>query len=173
MSVGLAKRWDYPRLALTLLLAAYGWYLATHPGYFGFLDNVDLAIHETGHLVFSPFGEFLTVLGGTLFQLMIPLAFVAYFAMKRDWHAATVPLWWTGQSCFNIARYISDARAQDLPLVGGGEHDWLWILDELDLLHRDLAIGRAVHGVGIVLYLVSVIAGVLLARKATVSAAEA
>jgi hypothetical protein len=171
--VGIAKRWDYLRLGLTLLLAAYGWYLATHPGYFGFLDNVDLAIHETGHLVFSPFGEFLTVLGGTLFQLMIPLAFVAYFVMKRDWHAATVPLWWTGQNCFNIARYISDARAQDLPLVGGGEHDWLWILDELDLLHRDLAIGRAVHGVGIVLYLVSVIAGVLLARKAAVSASEA
>ena len=70
-----------------------------------------------------------------------------------------------GQNCWNIARYISDARAQDLPLVGGGEHDWLWILDELDLLHRDLAIGRAVHGVGILLYLVSVIAGVILARK--------
>ena len=61
---------------------------------------------------------------------------------------------------------MSDARAQDLPLVGGGEHDWLWLLDDLDLLHHDLAIGRAVHGLGILLYLVSVVAGVILARKA-------
>jgi hypothetical protein len=50
--------------------------------------------------------------------------------------------------------------------VGGGEHDWLWILDEVDLLHRDLALGRAAHGLGILLYLVSVVAGVILARKA-------
>ena len=157
--------WDWPRLALTLGLAVYGWFLATHPGYFGFVDNIDLAVHETGHLVFAPFGEFMNVLGGTLLQLILPLTFAGYFARKGDWHAATVPLWWTGQNCWNIARYISDARAQDLSLVGGGEHDWLWILDELDLLHRDLAIGRAVHGVGILLYLVSVIAGVLLARK--------
>lgn len=160
------RRWDVPRLALTWALAAYGWFLATHPGHFGFIDNIDLAIHETGHLAFAPFGEFMNVLGGTLFQLIVPLTFAGYFAMKHDWHAATVPLWWTGQNCWNIARYISDARAQDLPLVGGGEHDWLWILDEVDLLHRDLAIGRAVHGLGILLYLGSVIAGVILARRA-------
>ena len=60
----------------------------------------------------------MNVLGGTLFQLIVPLTFAGYFAMKHDWHAATVPLWWTGQNCWNIARYISDARAQDLPLVG-------------------------------------------------------
>ena len=53
------RRWDFPRLALTSALAAYGWFLATHPGHFGFIDNVDLAIHETGHLVFAPFGEFM------------------------------------------------------------------------------------------------------------------
>ncbi len=167
IAAGPQRPWDYPRLILTGVLALYGWFLATHPGHFGFIDNIDLAIHETGHLVFAPFGEFMGVLGGTLFQLLVPLTFAGYFAVQRDWHAATVPLWWAGQNCWNIARYISDARAQDLPLVGGGEHDWLWILDELDVLHRDLAIGRAVHGVGILLYLVSVIVGVILARKAS------
>jgi hypothetical protein len=160
------RPWDPARAALTLFLAVYGWFLAIHPGYFGFIDNVDLAIHETGHLVFSPFGEFLTVLGGTLFQLIVPLIFVGYFALRRDWYSATVPLWWVAQNCWNIARYVSDARAQDLPLVGGGEHDWFWILGELDLLHRDLAIGRAVQGIGVLIYLVSVIAGAFLARKA-------
>ena len=34
------------------------------------LRAVDLAIHETGHLVFAPFGEIITALGGTLFQLL-------------------------------------------------------------------------------------------------------
>ncbi|HYW09618.1 MAG TPA: hypothetical protein VE913_21830, partial [Longimicrobium sp.] len=39
---------------------------------FGLLDSVDLPIHETGHLVFAPFGEFMGFLGGTLLQLILP-----------------------------------------------------------------------------------------------------
>jgi hypothetical protein len=158
--------WDHPRLFLSLALGAWGWYLGAHPGTWSFgLDDVNLAVHETGHLVFSAFGEWMTVAGGTLFQLLVPLAFAGYFVQKGDRHAATVPLWWFGQNLFNIARYVSDARAQELPLVGGGEHDWTWMLYELDVLHRDLEIGRAVHAAGIVVVLGSVVLGVLLARK--------
>jgi hypothetical protein len=122
-TAGGAPGWDHPRLGLSLVLFAWGWWLAEHPGGWTLgLDDVNLAIHETGHLVFSPFGEWMTVAGGTLFQLLVPLVFAAYFWRRGDRHAATVPLWWMGQNCFGIARYISDARAQELPLVGGGEH---------------------------------------------------
>ncbi len=160
------RAWDHPRLALSLALGAWGWFLGSHPGTWSFgLDDVNLAVHETGHLAFRAFGEWMTVAGGTLLQLLVPLAFAGYFLRNGDRHAATVPLWWAGQNLFNIARYVSDARAQELPLVGGGEHDWTWMLYELDVLHRDLEIGRAVHAAGIVVVLGSVVLGVLLARK--------
>jgi len=158
--------WNHPRLILSLVLGAWGWHLGTHPGTWSLgMDDVNLAIHESGHLVFAPLGEWPGVAGGTLFQLIVPLAFSGYFLRKHDRYAATVPLWWAGQNLFGIARYISDARAQELPLVGGGEHDWTWMLGELDLLHRDLAIGRAVHGMGIVVTMTAVVLGMLLACR--------
>ena len=66
------------RQALVLVLAAYGFVCLRDPAEYRLLDAVDLPIHETGHLVFAPFGEFLQFLGGSLFQVLFPLAFVAY-----------------------------------------------------------------------------------------------
>jgi hypothetical protein len=153
------------RLALTAILAVYGLVLLLHPERYGFLDSLDLAIHETGHLVFGPFGELIGFLGGTLMQLIVPAAFAGYFLRKGDRHAATVALWWLGQNCWNISVYVSDARAQELPLVGGGEHDWTYLLDRFDVLEKDLAIGRAVHLVGVVLYTLSIIGGLTTAGE--------
>jgi hypothetical protein len=161
-----ARGWDYPRLGLSLLLLAWGWYLAEHPGGWTLgLDDVNLAIHETGHLVFRPLGEWATVAGGTVFQLLVPLLLAGHFLRRGDLHAATVPLWWAGQNCFGVARYVSDARAQELPLVGGGEHDWTWMLYELDVLHRDVEIGRAVHGAGAAIVVGAALLGIVLARR--------
>jgi len=153
---GWERRW---RLALTLLLAVYGWQLARTPGQYRWLDSLDLAIHEAGHLVFAFGGEFLAALGGTLLQLLIPFAFIVALRRQGDPHGATVPLWWLGQNCLNIAVYIKDARAQELPLVGGGEHDWALLLERLGLLSRDVAIGRAVAAVGLILFLAALVLG--------------
>ena len=108
----------------------------------------------------------LTALGGTLLQLLMPLAFVAYFQRRRDRHAASVALWWVGQNCWNIARYIADARAQELPLVGGGEHDWAFLLGTWGRLARDQVIARDVRLLGWVL----VIAATWLGWRALVAA---
>ena len=67
------------RLGLTAALALYGLALLRHPEARGLIDGVDLAIHETGHLVFAPFGEFMTFLGGTAFQLIMPAADAVHF----------------------------------------------------------------------------------------------
>jgi hypothetical protein len=139
------------------VLALYGWWCLRSPATYRWLDSLDLAIHETGHLVFAFGGEWLTLLGGTLFQLLVPLAFVVALWRQGDRHGATVPLWWLGQNCWNISVYIKDARAQELPLVGGGEHDWALILGELGWLPRDQAIGGAVYGIGLLLYLAALV----------------
>lgn len=147
------------KLALTVVLALYGFRILLHPEAGWFMDSVDLPIHETGHLVFSPFGEFMQFAGGTLFQLILPAVFVGYFVREKDRHGASIALWWVAQSLWNVSVYVKDARAQELPLVGGGEHDWAYLLGELNLLPRDQVIGHAVWLGGVVLYLIAIAVG--------------
>jgi hypothetical protein len=155
----LERRW---RAGLTVVLALYGWQCLLTPGEYRWLDSLDLAIHETGHLLFAFAGDTLTLLGGTLLQLLIPLAFVLTLWRRGDRHGATVPLWWAGQNCWNISVYIKDARVQALPLVGGGEHDWALLLEQWGWLERDQALGGAVYLVGVALYATAVVGGWLM-----------
>ena len=147
------------RLALTTLLALYGGFLVLHPDHYGWLDGLDLAIHEFGHPAFGVFGEFVGFLGGTLMQLLMPAIFVAYFWRRGDRHAAMVGLWWVAQSLWNVAVYVQDARAEELPLLGGGEHDWNYLLGRLGLLQQDRLIGGGVRLMGILLCAWSCIMG--------------
>lgn len=145
-----------PRLGLTIGLAIYGVISLANPGAYHLLDSVDLAIHEAGHLFFAPFGEFIGFAGGTLLQLIVPTAFVVYFIRFGDRHAASVVLWWVAQNFWNISVYVRDARTQALPLVGGGEHDWAYLLGRLGLIQYDQGLGRAVHAAGVLTFVVSV-----------------
>ena len=151
----------HARMALTAFLAIYGIALLRDPSSWSFLDAVDLAIHETGHIVFTPLGRTMHFLGGSLFQLLVPLAFVSAFVRRHDQHAASVCLWWVAQNCWNISVYVADARAQRLPLVGGGIHDWAWLLRRAGWLARDQELSRAVHALGVILFIVSIAWGII------------
>jgi hypothetical protein len=123
-----------------LLAIALGWItLRLAAGSQGcFLDLVNLAFHEAGHLFLSPFGETLHVLGGTLGQLVVPVGLAVYFLRaRRDRFAAAVCLWWAGENLVHIATYMADARDLALPLVGGGEHDWNTLFYQFGLLGQD------------------------------------
>ena len=148
----------YARAALTTVLLLYGIALLREPG-FAMIDNVNLPIHETGHLVFSPFGEFVEALGGSLFQVVFPAIFLFYFLRRGDRHSASVALWWVAENLWNVAIYIADAQEQALPLVGGGEHDWAYLLAEMDVLRRDDQIAGMVRHVGILIFAVSIVWG--------------
>jgi hypothetical protein len=147
------------RLLLTAALALYGVPCLLRPESGRILDAVDLAIHETGHLVFAPLGELMSFLGGTLFQLAIPVAFVVYFWQRADRHAASVALWWVAQNCWNVSVYVADARTQALPLVGGGEHDWAYILGRFGWLKHDQALALDIRLLGAAIYVFAVVAG--------------
>lgn len=149
------------RLAILLLLAAYGVVCLRSPGGGHFLDAVDLAIHETGHLVFAPFGEIITALGGTLFQLLVPLAFAGYFLKRGDRFGVAACAWWVAQNLWNISVYVADARAQELPLVGGGEHDWAFLLGEWGWLRHDTGIARGIFVAGVLLFIGSLALGAM------------
>ena len=73
---------------------------------------------------------------------------------------------------WNVSVYVKDARALELPLVGGGEHDWAYLLGELNLLPRDQAIGHAIWLAGVVVYLIAIGLGVNATLGKTDQAAE-
>ena len=167
--------WHYRilRLGWTLLLAAWGWSIQLNPHERGwFVQNVNLAIHETGHIVFTPLGEFMHFLGGSLFQLLVPLAFLVYFLRRGDQHAATVALWWEATNLWYVAVYIDDAQKIALDYVGGGEHDWAYLLGELGKVHASAEIAARVHAFGTFLLVASTLLGVVAATRAPELPAE-
>ena len=166
------------RVLAFVLVLLYSWTFVTYslePNVSNsFLHNVDLAFHEAGHIIFMPFGRFMTILGGSLMQVLIPLilagAFLLYY---RNPFAATVTFWWVGQSLVDIAPYIYDARNRQLVLLGGktgrddsAMHDWYNILSQLDLLRFDHAIARGTKYLGVLIILTALVwGGVVLYRQ--------
>jgi hypothetical protein len=154
------------RVGLSVAFGLYGAFLVMVPGQWALPDYLNLPIHETGHLLFQPFadvappyGEQLVILGGTLLQLLLPLAFAAYFTTQRDEHAASLGIWWVGENCLNIARYVADAQVMELPLVGGGEHDWNMLLTDWGVLHHCTQYANLLHGFGGLVMLVATVWG--------------
>jgi hypothetical protein len=122
-----------------------------------FIDFFNLALHELGHLVFSPFGEFMGFLGGTIGQLIFPVVFLIAFIRKSDRTGTGFALFWLGENLVNIGRYMSDARARVLPLlVDGSTHDWWWLFGKLDLLEYDRVIGSSVRNGGLALCILAI-----------------
>jgi hypothetical protein len=113
------------------------------------LDHTNLIIHEAGHPIVGVLSHRLAVYGGTVFQLLFPLLFACHFWRQRHslgWAAALV---WFGESLMNVGRYMRDARAQELPLVGGGEHDWTEIFSRWGLLAWDVRLGNTTRLLGL------------------------
>ncbi|HEX7553132.1 MAG TPA: hypothetical protein VF378_06230 [Geothrix sp.] len=123
--------------------------LTAQQGWIPLLDGVNLVFHEAGHPLFGILGwEPLTILGGTLMQLLVPLLVLGSFWLRRDALGTACAGVWSFENLLNIARYVADARAQLLPLVGGGEHDWADLLGRWGLLAQDTAIGQVLRCVG-------------------------
>lgn len=118
-----------------------------NPEYWDLLDDVNLAIHEAGHLLFQFLGEPWLTLGGSLLQVIVPVAFVVYFARTGQRFAAACTMTWVAASLLNVATYVGDARAQELSLLGGENvvHDWWFLLTEWDLITRDLELARMIR----------------------------
>lgn len=137
-----ARFHELPRKIALLLAAAYAAVRWFNPGHWDLLDDLDLAVHEAGHLVFQPFGEPMLTLGGSLFQVIVPVAFVTYFLRSGQRFAGWFTLTWVGINLLNVATYVGDARAQELPLLGGENtvHDWWYLLTEWDMLANDTAL---------------------------------
>ncbi len=128
-----------------LLLAVLAWFGGRHladPEYGSIFSGLTLGVHELGHIVFSPLGPWMGMAGGSLLQLLAPLALAWGFLRQRDYFAIAVAGAWESMSLANLATYVADARAEELPLVspfgGDPEHDWHFLLDSVGMLRCDV-----------------------------------
>lgn len=137
-------------VALAAFAAATAAFLVLRrPPWVPLLDGVNLVFHEAGHPLFGLLpGETLGILGGTLMQLAVPLLVAASFWGRRQAAGFAFALFWLFQNFHNIAAYMADARAQELDLVGGGEHDWAMLFGRWGWLQRDTAVAGAVALLG-------------------------
>ncbi len=142
--------------------------MKSHYAMDSFWHLVNLPFHEAGHLIFRPFGRFMTSLGGSLGQLLMPLVCLVVFLIKtRDTFAAAFALWWFGQNFLDLAPYINDARSLTLPLLGGntgqtspyGFHDWEFILKEMGWIQYDHTLAHFAHVLGCVLMIFALVWG--------------
>lgn len=141
------------------------WLANSDPYWVYLLDSANLAFHEAGHPLFNLLSERLTVYGGTLGQLMFPLAAGISFYRQRATSSVAFVVLWLGENCFNIAVYMADARSQILPLVGNGEHDWTEIFSRWGVLNWDTNIAGVMRLTG---WLLVIAAGLWLAYRRTV-----
>lgn len=150
-------RWTLiARISLAILLLLLYLPFWSIQNYFSPIDHVNLVFHEGGHVLFSLFGEFLMMLGGTLTQLAIPLACAIHFLRKNSPMGFDLMLYWTGENLLNISIYIADARRQELPLVAGGVHDWTYLLETVGLLPNNEGVARMVFSLGSLVLLYSI-----------------
>lgn len=137
-----------------------------------FLHLPDLVFHEAGHVLFSPFGRFMTVLGGSLLQFLVPVIAAVAFIRQEEPFSAAVCAWWAGQNLVDLAPYIADARRLALVMLGGRTgaevegHDWEFILTALGMTHLDQRFGYGAHALGILIMIGSLAyAGSTIPRK--------
>ena len=168
----------YGRCAAYLFFFVWGWRLyamdigeADIMG--SFMHLIVLPIHEAGHVLFIPLGHFMTVLGGSLFQVLVPLILMASFVLgfggsRRDNFAASLMLWWAAMSIIDVAPYIWDAFDPKMMLLGGTTgaesdgHDWQNILGDLGLSRKAHLIAGIAHKLGLIVMLAAYAWGAVL-----------
>lgn len=167
----------YGRCVALALLAWWSWKLLGYDYRIGefnisFMHNILLPIHEAGHIFFIPFGEFMTILGGSLFQLALPFGIaVAFVSKQHDNFGAAVAMWWASISLVDLSPYIYDALHPQMILLGGhtgedGPHDWIYLLGRLGQLHNSQYWGAFAHGLGAVMAVAALVwAGAVLMRQ--------
>ena len=163
--------------------AIYGWFAIVKNVQVPVLVFLDIAVHEIGHKVFSPFGNLIMLIMGTGTQILFPLVVGLVFGIwKRNFIAWGICWAWAASAMCDGARYIYDAPRGEMMLLGAGDGlgDWSKILgpEHFDKLYLADRLSSRLRTVGIVtwfaavgLIVLSLVRDVQASRRAT--AAEA
>jgi hypothetical protein len=152
----------YKAAGAVLLIAVWGWFALVQSDQTPVLVYFNIAVHETGHVLFRPFGELTMLIMGSGFEVLFPfLVGVAFLIVKKDLVATSVCFGWAASALASAATYIADADDGRLALLGAtgpdAAGDWERILgveffDKVFLADRIAAIVRTA---GFVLWFVA------------------
>ncbi|MEX0844584.1 MAG: hypothetical protein WD022_04855 [Balneolaceae bacterium] len=122
--------------------------------FFFFIDNFLLIVHEAGHTFFGIFGSrFLTVLGGTLFEILLPFSIVVFGWYKRKRFTAQLGLLLTGFAWIESSAYAADAFARRMPLIGNlpkSAHDFYNLFMMKGVMDHYMSIAWTMYWIGII-----------------------
>jgi hypothetical protein len=159
---------DLPRIGLLCLLGWWSLQFWSGSTTWCFLDYVNLAFHEAGHVFLAFAGTTVHYLGGTIGQIAVPGILSVWFLKKaRSPFGSAFCVWWIGESLINVSIYMADARNLELPLVGGGDHDWNELFYRFGLLSEPsvAAVSGTTRFLGALTMLAGITWGAVLAFK--------
>lgn len=124
-----------------------------------------LMIHEAGHIVFRLFGDTVSVLGGSMMQVVLPLlGALSMLLRRRAPFPAALCVWFAGVGFVDVAPYVYDAQSPRLMLTSGGTgrdsfHDWRFLLDKVDWVRLSKPLGYCTYWTGISVMLLGLVWG--------------
>jgi hypothetical protein len=145
-----------------LLIAVWGWFALVKNDQTPIFVYLNVAVHESGHVLFRPFGELTMLIMGSGFEVLFPFAVgLVFLIRKRDVVSAAVSWGWSASALASAATYIADADDGRLALLGATgpdtAGDWERILGErfFDKVNLADPIAAKVRTVGYVLWFVA------------------
>lgn len=165
------KQRSISKTVIAAVAAIYFVWCAYDPINATFLHIIYTPFHEAGHLLLMPFGRFISVAGGSIFQIVVPSVFFGYFIYHQKPFSASIVLFWVGQSFNDVYVYANDAIVMELPLLSGvtgsegGFHDWNYLLTETGLLPQTPLIAKIIRFTGNVLIFAAIIGSFLFATE--------
>ncbi len=151
------------RIPLWIYLAYAGFNSIKDPIYNSWFGGLIFGTHELGHLLFRAFGEFMSIAGGSIFQIFAPVIGIGMLLYQRDYFGISVVGCWLSFSFYHMATYMADAQIMQLPLfnIGGGDtyHDWEYLLVKFDVLEQCLKLAAITRGIGFAILATSLALG--------------
>lgn len=160
-----------PKTVIAAIATIYFVWCAYDPQNAVFLHIVYTPFHEAGHLILMPFGRFISVAGGSFFQILVPAVFFGYFVYHKKPFSTSIVLFWVGQSLVDVYVYANDAIVMELPLLSGvtgsegGFHDWNYLLTETGLLNKTPLVAKLIRFAGNLIILAAIIGSFLFATE--------
>jgi hypothetical protein len=152
----------YKAAGAALLIAVWGWFALVQNDQTPIFVYLNIAAHESGHVLFRPFGELTMLIMGSGFEVLFPFAVgVVFLIRERDLVSTAVSWGWSASALASAAAYIADADDGRLALLGASgpdtAGDWERILGErfFDKLYLADPIASKVRTAGYVLWLVA------------------
>ena len=152
----------YKAVGALLLIAVWGWFALVKNDQTPIFVYLNIAVHESGHVFFRPFGELTMLIMGSGFEVLFPFAVGAAFLIwKRDLVSTAVCWGWAASALASAATYIADADDGRLALLGAtgpdAAGDWERILGEefFDKVYLADSIAGTVRTFGYALWFVA------------------